>query len=363
MKKSGLVVLALVFVIAAAFLTGCGKEAKKETKDSGKLKVVATIFPEYDFLRQIGGDKIDLSMLVPPGSETHSFEPTPKDIKKVNEAKFFVYVGGDSDEWVSKILKSVDNKKQKTVKLMDMVKTVEEKTVKGMTEGKHEHNHDKDKAGKKEEKHHDDDEKKHKKKEEEHDHHEGEEADKKQEHNHEGGAEQDEHVWTSPKNAVKIVNKLAKQLGELDKDNKDYYADNARAYIKKLKKLDSQFENVVKRGKRKEIIVGDRFPFRYFADAYKLKYYAAFPGCSNDTEASAETIAFLTKRVKKDKIPVVFHIELSNEKVCKSICEATGAKKRQLNAVHNVTKKDFESGVAYMDLMNRNLEVMKEALN
>ena len=237
MKKSGLVVLALVFVIAAALLTGCGKEAKKETKDSGKLKVVATIFPEYDFLRQIGGDKIDLSMLVPPGSETHSFEPTPKDIKKVNEAKFFVYVGGDSDEWVSKILKSVDNKKQKTVKLMDMVKTVEEKTVKGMTEGKHEHNHDKDKAGKKEEKHHDDDEKKHKKKEEEHDHHEGEKKDKKQEHNHEGGAEQDEHVWTSPKNAVKIVNKLAKQLGELDKDNKDYYADNARAYIKKLKNL------------------------------------------------------------------------------------------------------------------------------
>ena len=131
----------------------------------------------------------------------------------------------------------------------------------------------------------------------------------------------------------------------------------------KYEKLDSQFENVVKRGKRKEIIVGDRFPFRYFADAYKLKYYAAFPGCSNDTEASAETIAFLTKRVKKDKIPVVFHIELSNEKVCKSICEATGAKKRQLNAVHNVTKKDFESGVTYMDLMNRNLEVMKEALN
>lgn len=355
MKKGKLVIVAITVIMMAAFLAGCGKEEKKETADSGKLKVVATIFPQYDFLRQIGGDKIDLSMLVTPGAETHSFEPTPKDIKKVNEANLFVYVGGDSDEWVSKILKSVDNKKQKAVKLMDMVKTVKEETVEGMTE-EHEHDHDEDK----DDKHHDDD-KADKEKDDEHEHHESEEAD--DDHDHEHGAELDEHVWTSPKNAIKIVNSLAKQLGELDKDNKEYYAKNAKAYIKKLKKLDTKFQNVVNKGKRKEIIVGDRFPFRYFADAYKLKYYAAFPGCSNDTEASAETIAFLTKKVKRDGIPVVFHIELSNGKVCKSICEATGAKKRQLNAVHNITKKDFESGITYIDLMNENVKVLKEALN
>ena len=175
--------------------------------------------------------------------------------------------------------------------------------------------------------------------------------------------ELDEHVWTAPENAIKIVKKLSEKLGRLDPDNKGYYEKNADAYIAKLKKLDANFKKVVKNGKRREIIVGDRFPFRYFADEYKLKYYAAFPGCSTDTEASAETIAFLTKKVKKDKIPVVFHIELSNAKVCTSICEATGAKKRQLNAIHNVTKEDFKSGAGYLSLMEQNLKTLKEALN
>ncbi len=175
--------------------------------------------------------------------------------------------------------------------------------------------------------------------------------------------EYDEHVWTSPKNAMLIVQKLCDHLCQIDPANAEDYKSNTNAYIAKLTELDKKFQDVVSNAKRKEIIVGDRFPFRYFADAYGLTYYAAFPGCSTDTEASAATIAFLNDKVKKDKIPVVFHIELSNEQVCNSICEATGAKSELLNAVHNVTKDDFEAGATYMSLMEHNVEVLKEALN
>ena len=359
MKKIKLIVLVLTVMLTAVFLAGCGSDKSAEKKEAAKedkrIKVVATIFPEYDFLRQIGGEKINLSMLVPPGAETHSFEPTPKDIKKANAADLFVYVGGDSDEWVDRILKSVDNKKQSVAKLMDMVKTVEEKEIKGMTpESREDEDRDDHKSETKKAK----DDKSEKKS----DAKSGAAGDKDGKEEKEE-KELDEHVWTAPENAIKIVRKLSEKLGRIDPDNKGYYEKNADAYIAKLKKLDANFKKVVKNGKRREIIVGDRFPFRYFADEYKLKYYAAFPGCSTDTEASAETIAFLTKKVKKDKIPVVFHIELSNAKVCTSICEATGAKKRQLNAIHNVTKEDFKSGAGYLSLMEQNLKTLKEALN
>ena len=226
---------------------------------------------------------------------------------------------------------------------MDMVKTVEEKEIKGMTPESHE---DEDRDDHKNETKKTKDDKSEKKS----DAKSGAAGDK------DGKKEKelDEHVWTAPENAIKIVRKLSEKLGRIDPDNKGYYEKNADAYIAKLKKLDANFKKVVKNGKRREIIVGDRFPFRYFADEYKLKYYAAFPGCSTDTEASAETIAFLTKKVKKDKIPVVFHIELSNAKVCTSICEATGAKKRQLNAIHNVTKEDFKSIMTVAHAILRN---------
>ena len=328
MKKLNRVMIGLLtFICVIAGLSACGKKSigtdksKSAKNNSGKVNVVATIFPEYDFLRQIGKDKINLTMLVTPGAETHSFEPTPKDIKEVNASDMFVYVGGDSDAWVSSILDSIDKKHTDVVTLMDCVPLVEEKTVEGMTE-------------------------------------ESDSADTK-----DAGPEYDEHVWTSPKNAKLIVQKLCNNLCRIDPSNKGFYRENTKVYIKKLDKLDQEFKNVVDNGKRKEIIVGDRFPFLYFADAYGLTYYAAFPGCSTDTEPNANTIAFLTDKVKKDKIPVVFHIELSNEKVCDSICESTGAKGELLNAVHNVSKKDFEAGVTYIDLMEHNVKALKEALN
>ena len=299
-------------------LPGCG--IAEEKKDDGRLKVVATVFAEYDFLRNIAGDAVNLSMLMMPGADLHAFDPTPKDIMEVQEADLFVTVGGESDAWSEKIIDSIDSNKLQTVRLMDCVDhVVEEELVEGMEAEDDEDGH-------------------------------GEEK------------EFDEHVWTSPKNAVQIVEKLRDKLCRMDEANAELYQDNAKSYIKKLQKLDEAFTELVQNAKRREIIVADRFPFRYFADAYGLKYYAAFPGCSTQTGASVETIAFLIRKAKEDDIPVVFHMEMSSEAMCNTICDEAGAKKAQLNAVHNISRQDFNKGIGYLELMKENIEVLKEAL-
>ena len=299
-------------------LSGCG--IAEEKKDDGRLKVVATVFAEYDFLRNIAGDAVNLSMLMMPGADLHAFDPTPKDIMEVQEADLFVTVGGESDAWSEKIIDSIDSNKLQTVRMMDCVDhVVEEELVEGMEAEDDEDGH-------------------------------GEEK------------EFDEHVWTSPKNAVQIVEKLRDKLCRMDEANAELYQDNAKSYIKKLQKLDEAFTELVQNAKRREIIVADRFPFRYFADAYGLKYYAAFPGCSTQTGASVETIAFLIRKAKEDDIPVVFHMEMSSEAMCNTICDEAGAKKAQLNAVHNISRQDFNKGIGYLELMKENIEVLKEAL-
>ncbi|WP_077390232.1 metal ABC transporter substrate-binding protein [Mobilibacterium timonense] len=326
MKKKIVTILAAALAMAVV-LSGCaltgGDADKKATNE--KLSIVCTNFPEYDFARQIAGDKADVTMLLKPGAESHTYEPSPEDIKKIQDCDMFVYVGGDSDEWVEDVLDSVDKSKVTVFRLMDQVKTVEEVTVEGMEP-----------------------------EDEEEPAESGEEEDE---------PEMDEHVWASPKNAATIVKNMAKTMEKLDGKNKQTYEKNADAYVEKINKLDGEFREVVKNGKRKEIIVADRFPFRYFCEEYGLKYYAAFPGCSTDTQPSAKTVAFLTDKVKEDKIPVVFHIELSNEEMSKLIAEATGAKSRLLNAVHNVSDEDFRNGATYVSLMEHNVEVLKEALN
>lgn len=319
------------------------KEVQKEVKKTadGKLSIVCTNFAEYDFARQIVKDKADVTLLLKPGAESHSYEPTPQDIVTIQESDIFMYVGGDSDEWVNDVLESMDTKHMKVFKLMDSVELMEEKIVEGMQDDEHDHD---DADGK--DKDHEDAENKDK----DHDHEEGE-------------VEMDEHVWTSPVNAIKIVEDLSAEIVKLDADNKSVYEENAKKYVEDLKALDKSFKDLVAGAKRKEIIVGDRFPFAYFCKEYGLTYYAAFPGCSTDTEASASTVAFLIDKVKSDKIPVVFHIELSNEQMAKNIAEATGTKSELLNAVHNISDSDFKAGVTYIDLMKHNVEVLKEALN
>ena len=264
-------------------------------------------------------------------------------------------------EWVGDILESMD-KKPNTFKLMDAVDLMEEEVKEGMV---HEHHHDDKDCCDEHEHEHEEHADKHEHEHEEHaDKHE-EHADK-HEHEHEEHAdepEMDEHVWTSPVNAIKIVEKMSAEIIKLDPNNADTYKKNTEEYIKKLQKLDGEFREVVKNGKRKEIVVGDRFPFLYFVKEYGIEYYAAFPGCSKDTDTNPATIAFLTEKVKEDNIPVVFHIELSNEQMSKAIAEATGAKSELLNAVHNISDEDFKKGVTYIDLMEHNVEVLKEALN
>ncbi|MDD4565588.1 MAG: metal ABC transporter substrate-binding protein [Eubacteriales bacterium] len=316
----------LVYILLTALLiiftlTGCGQNERVNSSD--KISVVATIFPQYDFVREIAGDNVELTMLLPPGAESHSFEPTPQDITKIQNCDIFIYVGGDSDDWIKGILESMDTSNMKIISLMDMVDVVEEEIVEGM-EDDHGHDHDNE-----------------------------EEAEEE---------EYDEHVWTSPRNVKIIVQSISDVLCEADDSNASQYQQNTASYLAKLDQLDAAFKDAVGAGVRKTLVFGDRFPFRYFADAYSLNYFAAFPGCSTETEPSAATVAFLIDKVKEENIPVVFHIELSNEKMADTICEATGAKKLLLHACHSISKNDFENGVSYLDLMTANVKAIKEAL-
>jgi zinc transport system substrate-binding protein len=299
----------------------CAKKDNTPKNADGKIRVTAVNFPPYDFVRAIAGDRVQLSMLLPPGSESHSFEPSPKDIITIQNSDVFIYGGGESDEWVDRVLESMDSAKKKSeggmkvIALINAVDAVEEEIVEGMEE--------------------EDDEE---------------------------GAAYDEHVWTSPQNAKRIVNAISGALCEKDNANAGLYRQNAADYLARLDTLDAAFQEVANNAHRKTIVFGDRFPFRYLADAYGLSYFAAFPGCSTETEPSAATVAFLIDKIKSEKIPVVFHIEFSNEKMADTISEATGAKKMLLHSAHNVLKKDFENGVTYLELQTANVGRLREAL-
>jgi zinc transport system substrate-binding protein len=317
----------LLFTIILLSLSVCALFAggKREgAANNGKLDVVATNFPAYDFARQIAGDRVNLSMLLPPGAESHSFEPTPRDIIKIQNSAVFVYVGGETDVWVDRILESVDTSKIKVVRMMDAVDVVEEEIVEGMEEE--------------------------------------EEEDPLLALGIELEPEYDEHVWTSPKNVIRIVQVMTNILCEADGANAAIFRQNAQAYIGSMEELDREFQAVVDGAKRKTIVFGDRFPFRYFADAYGLSYFAAFPGCSTETEPSAATVAFLINKIRAEKIPVVFHIELSNERMADTIAAETGAKKLLLHASHNISKQEFDRGVTFLELQRANVPRLREAL-
>ncbi len=315
--------------------------------NKASVRVVTTNYASYDFARNIVGDKGEVKLLLPPGAESHSFEPTPQDIRDIEDCDVFVYVGGDSDTWVMGVLESLDRSNMQIVTLMDCVEVVPEELVEGMEEADHDHDHE---------------EGDHSHEEAGHDHEEGDHEHEEADHDQDA-VEYDEHVWTSPKNAQKIVAKIAEAIEESDKDNADFYKENTASYIKKLEELDKKFREAVENSARKTLVFGDRFPFRYLTDAYGLTYYAAFPGCSAETEASAATVKFLIDKVEQENIPVVFHLELSNKKMAETISEATGAKVMQLHSCHNVSKDEMDAGVTYLEIMEQNAEALKEALN
>lgn len=326
MKIKRVTALLMIFVLTA-FLTGCAGIRSNNDADNGKLKVITTIFAGYDFVRQIAGDNVDLSMLLKPGAEAHSYEPTPRDIIEIQNCDIFIYVGGENDAWIDNILDSIDSGKMRTVKLLDCVDDrYEEETVEGMdAHEEHEHEHG-DEHG------------------DEHD-------------------EWDEHVWTSPANAGQICGKIASVLEDEDPDNADTYTANCSKYIKELDKLDEYIRQIVTESPRDTIVFGDRFPVRYFIEEYGLKYYAAFPGCSQENEASAATIAFLEDKVREQNIPVIFKMELSSPNMAQTIADDTGAVVRTFYSGHNISKDQFEAGETYLSLMYDNAEALKEALN
>ena len=341
--------------------------SETKTDDTNKkLSVVCTIFPEYDWIRELVGDKKDnyeITYLMDKGVDLHSYQPTAEDIAKIANCDLFVYVGGESDGWVKDALKESKNDKMQVVNLLEALgnNVKEEEVVEGMQE-EDEHDHD---HGKKEDADHD-----HEHKEDaDHDHEHKDDADHDHDHDEDGHhhdeVEYDEHVWLSLRNASSLVNELAARLQIIDPENKDYYAGTAAEYTSKLGDLDSRYLAAVKKAKNKTVLFGDRFPFRYLVDDYGLKYYAAFVGCSAETEASFETVAFLAKKADELKLNNVLVIENSDQKIAKKIVETTKAKDQkivEMNSMQSVTTDQIADGATYLGIMEANLKALEAAL-
>ena len=328
--KSSRFFLILLPVIFSACNADYYGEPRASVNDNS-ISVITTIFPPYDFVRTIAGisggsetqdelTNIRLRMLLKPGAEIHSWEPSPQDIIAIQNCDVFIYVGGESDVWVNRVLESIDKTGKKIITLLDCVEAVEEEIVEGMDTV---------------------------------------EETKLQVP---GESSYDEHVWTSPRNAKLIAERIAASLCEADPANAAVYQSNIAAFLAELDDLDAGFKSIVNNGIRRVFVFADRFPFRYFADAYGLQYFAAFPGCSAESEASAATIAFLINKVRAEKIPVVLYIEFSNSRMADTICGETGAGKELFHSAHNVSRDEFAGGVSYLEIMRRNAEVLRKAL-
>lgn len=321
--------LVMTAVLTTGLLSGCAYGKKK---NDGKISVVTTCFPPYDFARAVAGDTADITMLLSTGAEAHSYEPTPRDIAEIQNCDIFICIGGEDEVWVDSILKAVDNDSMTVIRLFDYAELLEEETVAGASPDGHDHHH-----------HHD-----------------------KNDHEHDGEVNEnnaDGHIWTSPENAVKCVQAIEDAFCEKYIENSEFYRSNAEEYIKRLQQLDSDFRKITENTGEKVIIVGDRFPFRYLAHEYGLGYFAAFSGCSSESEPSVYTMAFLIDEILEHNADTVFYLEFSTRKLAEKLCDATGAKMLPLNSCHNVSKEDFNSGVTYIDLMYENLENLKEALS
>lgn len=299
-----------------------------------KLSIIAVNFPAYDFARSIAGETAEIDLLLPPGSESHSYEPTPQDIIAIQNCDLFLYTGGESDSWIESILSSMGDKAPHAFRMANCVTMLASETTLSM---EHSHSHTHNESGECSDP--------------SHVHEEG--------HQH----ELDEHVWTSPKNAMLIVSALKDTLCAVNPVHADTYQKNEAAYQAELAELDETFETIAATGKRKLMIFGDRFPLRYFAAAYGLDYDAAFPGCSEDSEPSVRTVISLVDTMREQAIPVVFYIEFSSRRTADILAEETGAKERLFHSCHNVSADEIEAGATYLSLMWHNTEALKEALN
>ena len=366
-KRLTVLLLSLCLAAAAAGCHGAGRGRQKDagTENTGgrRLQVVTTVFPQYDFARAIAGGEADVTMLLRPGEEIHSYEPTPRDIMTIQNSDLFIYVGGENDVWVDRILDNMGTQRPGTLRLVDLVDTVGEEHVEGMMPERGVHSHEEHGQDEEEQGGHDHGEAEpddHDHGEEEHDHDAA--AVPGGDSSHEEHGEADEHVWTSPRNAAQITAKIAQAMCALDPAHAEVFTENAEAYEAQILALDEEYRALVDSAVRKTIVFGDRFPIRYFALEYGLTYYAAFPGCSSESEPSAATLAFLIDKVRAEGIPVVFSIEFSTGSIARAICESSGAKQYRFHTCHNVTRDEFESGATYVSLMRGNMEGVREAL-
>ena len=329
MKKR---ILVLVAVVMSLFcLAACGQSASKEseTVDNNRLSIVTTIFPEYDWVKEILGDEFsnaDVKMLLDNGVDLHSYQPSVDDILAISDCDLFIYVGGESDTWVEDALKEAVNKDMKVINLLEVLgdDVKEEEVVEGM-EAEEEEN-------------------------------EGEEEEE---------VEYDEHVWLSLKNAKVLCETITEALAEIDEEHADIYKENCDSYVSLLNELDGKYQETVSGGKFDTVLFGDRFPFRYLVDDYSLNYYAAFVGCSAETEASFETITFLASKVDELGLNTVLTIEKSDNKIASTIIENTLDKNQEilaLDSMQSTTSSDVDNGASYLSIMESNLEVLEKAL-
>ncbi len=298
-------------LLLCVLLTGCGPAVPEPAP--GRLQIVAAVFPAYDFARAAVGDLADVSLLLPPGAESHSYEPTPADILRVQNCDLFIYLGGESDAWVDTILSAVEPKGQ-ALRLTDCVELLEE---------------------------------------EDHDHHD---------HQHGAGEvmEMDEHVWTSPANAARLTRTIGETLAGLDPVHEEAFRNNAEDYALQIDALDAEFDQFFQGLDSRTMVFGDRFPLRYFAEEFDLDYYAAFPGCGAQTEPSAATVALLTEKARG--LPAVWYIEFSNHLVADSIAEAAGTQTAMFHTCHNVSRAELDAGATYLSLMQNNLTTLREVM-
>lgn len=319
--KKVILVIILITIILVGIIAGVVLGKKSKTSNTEKIKVTASNFASYDFLRAIIGDNdnIELTFLLGPGKDAHSYDPTAQDLITIQNSDLFIYIGGEMEKWADRVLTTLDTSNTKVICVADDIKTIKEQEIDG--------------------------------------------AEPENEEDEEEGAF-DEHIWTSPDNAITMVNTLEKSMEEIDSSNSSKYKQNAENYIAKIKNVDKQIQEIVDNKKRDRLVFGDKMPMQYFINYYKLQVSAAFSGCSTETEPSSKTIAYLVNKAKEEKTPVILYIELNNGKVANTIANEVenGCKAMQIQTLHNVSKTDFDNGETWVSLMERNLDVLKTAL-
>ena len=319
LKKIILIIILLAILVVGGI--AIFKGGKKDEQNDDKIQIVASNFASYDFLRAIIGDNdnVELTFLLGAGKDTHSYEPTAQDLIKLQNADLFVYIGGEAEAWSDKIIETLELQNTKIICIADYVDKLDEEEIDG--------------------------------------------AEPEDEEEEEVGAF-DEHIWTSPKNAIKMVEALEKEMAELDNQNSEKYNENAQNYIAQIEEVDNKIQEIVDNKVRNRLIFADKMPMQYFINYYGLEVTAAFNGCSIETEPSAKTIAYLINKAKEENIPVILYIELNTGDYAENVARyvGNGCKAMQIQTLHNVSLNDFNSGETWISLMTRNIDVLEEAL-